>query len=103
MHATILLAAAALSVVATHATAPASRLAERPDNGRCRDAIDQVRDSFGKPRLDHRTAKPGEATAWLAVDKRLGNCRVLVPVRDPRDIRLQPAPASGPARFIPGR
>lgn len=102
MHATMLLAAAALTAIATPAVTPAPQVSPSADNARCRDTIDRVRNSAGKPALDRSTARPGEATAWFAVDKRVDKCRVLVPVRDPTDIRLQPAPSKGPARFIPG-
>ncbi len=100
MHATILLAAAALTTVASPALTPAPVSA---DDARCSKTIDQVRDMAGKSRLERGVAKPGEATAWLAVDRRHDDCRVLVPLRDPADIRPVPPPETGPARLIPGR
>ena len=104
MHTTaILLAAAALTATATPALAPAPRFADPGEKAACRDTIELVRKRAGKPRLDRRAARPGEATAWLAVDRRYDNCRVLVPVRDPGDVRPEPDPAKGPARLIPGR
>ena len=103
MHATaILLAAAALAATATHALAPAPRFVDLSEKTACRDTIELIRERAGKPRLERGAARPGEATAWLAVDRRYHNCRVLVPVRDPSDIRPEPDPAKGPARLIPG-
>ncbi|HUQ13542.1 MAG TPA: hypothetical protein VM055_04625 [Novosphingobium sp.] len=103
MHATaILFAGAAFAAAATPAQAPAPRM--DPTTGEaCRDIISQVRAEAGRPRLERGVARPGEARAWLAVDRRYDGCRVLVPASDPRDIRPEPAAPEGPVGFLPAR
>ena len=103
MHATAIFAAGTALAVAA---APAQTPAPRSDPARaqaCRDVVSQVRAQAGRARLERGVAKPGEATAWLAVDRSYDGCRVLVPASDPRDIRPEPAAPEGPVRFLPAR
>lgn len=57
----------------------------------CRDRIEQVRAASGKPELDQVPAATSEPLLHYAVDRRIDDCSVLVPVADPADIRaVQP-------------
>jgi hypothetical protein len=92
-----LLAAAALSAIpSTPAPSPERRAA-------CRDTITKVREQSGLPKLERGVARPGEGMLIAAVDKRIDDCRVLVMASDTRDIRPEPEPSDGKARWLPAR
>lgn len=58
----------------------------------CRDRIEKVRAAAGKPELERGPADPDKPLLMYAVDKRLDNCGVIVPVADPTDLRQSPEP-----------
>lgn len=107
---------AALSLMLVSATPPAmpldqpgyeapadswSSVEEAESERRCRDRIEQVRAGAGKPRLERETASPDEPLLMYAVDHRVDDCGVLVPIADPADIRQAPEP--GKPGIIPAR
>ena len=92
-----LLAAAALTAIPSTPTPSPERRAA------CRDTITQVREQSGLPKLDRGAARPGEGLLIAAVDKRIDDCRVLVMASDTRDIRPEPEPNDGKARWLPAR
>lgn len=65
----------------------------------CRDRIEQVRAAAGKPKLEREPANPDKPLLMYAVDTRIDDCGVIVPVADPSDLRQAPPP--GIARMIP--
>ena len=91
-----LAAAAAGALAPTPAHSPEARAA-------CREAILQVREATGQPRLQREAASADKPLLIAAVDKRIDNCRVLVMARDTRDIRPEPEPGSNRARLLPAR
>jgi len=92
----LLAAAAASAIPATPQPSPEARAA-------CRNAIHEVREAAGLPQLDRGVAREGEGLLIAAVDKRIGDCRVLVMARDTRDIRPEPELSETRARLRPAR
>ena len=76
----------------------ASRL-ERRDEAPCRDRIELVRQASGYPRLENLPASPDRPLLMYAVDQRIQDCSVIVPVSDPSDLRQAPEP--GQLEMIP--
>ena len=70
----------------------------------CRDAIQQVREERGLPKLDRDNAAPEEPLLIAAVDQRIGGCSVMVMRNDTSDIRPLPT-QEGSARLqrLPGQ
>ena len=91
-----LLAAAAASAIPATPHSPEHAAA-------CRDTITRVREQAGLPKLERGAARPGEGLLIAAVDKRIDDCRVLVMVRDTRDIRPEPEPSGERAKLLPAR
>lgn len=67
----------------------------------CRDRIEHARAAARKPELDRSPANPDEPLLMYAVDRRIDNCGVIVPVADPTDVRPNPKP--GRLEMIPAR
>ncbi len=67
----------------------------------CRDRIEQVRAASGKPELDRSPADPDKPLLIYAVDTRIDDCGVIIPVADPSDIRESPPP--GRPQLVPAR
>ena len=69
----------------------------------CRDRIQEVRRELGQPQLD-RDARAEDPLFIAAVDKRIGNCSVLVMRNDTSDVRPLPALPDGSPQLqrIPG-
>ncbi len=65
----------------------------------CRDRIEQVRAAEGRPKLERAPPDPDKPLLMYAVDKRLDDCTVIVPVADPGDVRQLPEP--GPLEIVP--
>jgi hypothetical protein len=70
----------------------------------CRDAIQQIRDERGLPKLDRDNAASDEPLLIAAVDQRIGGCSVMVMRNDTSDIRPLPT-QEGSARLqrLPGQ
>lgn len=60
----------------------------------CLDRIEHVRAAGGKPRLEREPATADKPMHYYAVDQRMDDCPVLVPVADPADLRSPPEPGT---------
>ena len=82
---------------------PHARATSAQSERHCGDAVSDVREDRGLPRLDRRTASPEEPLFYAAVDHRVDGCTVLV-MKDPED-GIRPVPETDPskAEFIPAR
>ena len=113
MRITVCAAAAAASLIA--AAASAQGAPALPEAGRatvglpalnvtspqiCRDRIQTVRRELGKPALEGDASR-GDPLLIAAVDKRIGQCSVMVMRNDTSDLR--PLPAPGEHRLLPAR
>lgn len=80
---------------------PWSDVAEAERDLRCRDRIEQVRESASKPKLGRSPARSEKPDVIYAVDHRIEGCTVLMPASDPADIRPVPKPNARQAELIP--
>lgn len=67
----------------------------------CRDRIEQVLGAAGEPERNRSPADPDKPLLMYAVDTRIDDCGVIIPVADPSDIRQGPPP--GRPQLIPAR
>ena len=67
----------------------------------CRDRIEEVRDERGLPKLNHDEALRDEPLLIAAVDRRIGECSVMVMRNDTSDIRPLPQFQDGSPKLTP--
>ena len=70
-----------------------------PSPEECRTRIQHVRDQTGKPKLDRAPASPDRPLLIYAVDQKIDDCSVIVPISDPSDFKQAPEP--GPPQLLP--
>lgn len=75
---------------------PGAFVAQTGGKAVCRDRIHEVRQERGLPKLQRDTASPDEPVLIAAVDKRIGDCSVMVMLGDLADLRPLPAAPGEP-------
>ena len=71
----------------------------KPSPEECRQKIQHIREQTGKPKLEREPASPDKPVLMYAVDRKIDDCSVIVPVSDPSDFKQAPEP--GPPQLLP--
>lgn len=108
MKIAMILGALAATLAPAASAAPAARIMGQPqyeqparawtdstlpsEDVACRDRVTQARAATGQPAIESEYPASDEPLLHYAVDRRVDDCGVLVPVNDPTDLRLPPKP-----------